>query len=1348
MRRSTTNVAFLTVSLMALVAATLVAETTLDVRLPLARTAYQTNETIDLAVLRRSSEPLAANDLVLMLTGDGGSQLRFVFAGKAVPVVGNEARATEHLHVNARLLRPSHYTVGVSADGASAEVEIDIYSHIRRSTFKIINWGGSGHNKGEKQLAAGEDSLGYNLVMGHYTNDNDANFIRAGVDFMSCCTMGGGHQMDLRADCDWSDPYVVRGGTRRVVRRAFVDRTRPNVPGVHFYDEPGLTWHHHPETGEWGPHNVPAQMRSYKSAFDRDAPQYHKVDPNDPEQVEHWKHWAYWKLGLMDAAWQDSQFGVSAVRPDFMSVTQSQYGYTAFTDGYYSNVVRSLPVVSGHGGYHDWGPGYFNPSMFLEFARPRNLAVPNWYLPAWYGNTSSDEFRLEQYLSFQTNIQGMASPPGLDPCDPSRLPAAPGVIESNKLMARLGTIFNTMPVTRPPVALLYSLSHRIEKQVHDRKVTYFHAEDHGRNVPFTYLAGKQLQYQFMPVLDEDVIDGTVAAHHKALILTSIDYVAPKVAKGLEDFIKLGGLVLMTSDCELKLKGAIDLGVTPALPGPERQEELAEALKPYQEKGGELNGKRVEIGKEIDELKKKSGAAGVAEAEKAQLQKKVEALEAESEKLAKELEALTEEMKPLQEELAGLTMMRGQLAGGWALAQALKPQLEKAGIRPVFESDEKVIVATRQAAGDIEYLFAVNATHDPAGNPQVGLKAADATIRLPNDGRSVYDAVLGGPAKTFAREGSDLVTRFRFGPGQMRVFARTSRPISGIKLGAPILHRDYTVTEAPVRIEFAATLLDSGGRVLSGSAPLRVRLADPLGVIRHDLYRATDCGMIKLSLPLAVNDPPGQWQISIQELLANTTDDATFTLSPVASCAFVAGETRRAVCFGNDAKNVFRLFRMNPDVTIVKGTSAFHSEAADRLARILRPWNVECKVVDAAEVNKGRTITEEAAPTWSGLVHTNRGSIKPGEGNPPKQVGFALRGPAILLGTPEDNPLVSYLATNRYLPYTPEQSSFPGRGRGYLAWQRDAIGVNQESVTLIAYDEAGMSEAVGSLYEAVAGIDPLTPWSFAETHTVAPATEAEVYPEGSVAWQVMLPDAVEGIRWNPRLASNPQGETFQALSHDGTVTAIQAGKAAGKIVGAKVADDPGARRTEMANSEQKPDAAAMKRFTVKGRILKKFIAQGQRQAGAYWGGLVRVMDDEKVTLQRQFQHDIGALAMLGNELVVGLSDGRIVCLNIIDRQPPPSSGSTQPGAFYNAPAPEGAAQRAITIDFNGLPLQQVCKQLTEIAGIPVTCGGTFATRKETTKAESGTLGNVLDAIAKQTGTEVFERYGGYRFRSAR
>ena len=212
----------------------------LEILQPLGRTAYQTNEWIDLAVVRRATEPLSSGELVLKLVGSDGSKLDFAFRVPAAAVNDAEARRTEHLHLCGWLLRPGHYTIEVSCDGATATTELDVRSHVRKSSFRLICWGRA---TGAQQLVEGEESLGFNLFYGHYGRDDEANFIRAGVDFMSCCTMGGGHQMDLRSECDWSDPYVTRGGTRRVVHRALVDRTRPNVFGVHFYDEPGLTWH-------------------------------------------------------------------------------------------------------------------------------------------------------------------------------------------------------------------------------------------------------------------------------------------------------------------------------------------------------------------------------------------------------------------------------------------------------------------------------------------------------------------------------------------------------------------------------------------------------------------------------------------------------------------------------------------------------------------------------------------------------------------------------------------------------------------------------------------------------------------------------------------------------------------------------------------------------------------------------------------------------------------------------------------------------------------------------------------------------------------------------------------------
>ncbi len=1135
-------------------------EAKLQILLPLGRTAYQTNEAISFAVVRSSAEALAAGNLVLNVAGTDGSKMSFTFPVAAAPVVGKDARATEHLHLNAWLLRPGNYTIEAACDGATASAAIEVYSHVRKSDFKLIPWGRA---QKEHKLVEGEDSLGFNLIYAHYTNDDDANFIRAGCDVMPNCTMGGGHQMDLRQECDWSDPYVARGGTARVVQRALQMRTRPNVPGIHFYDEPGLTWMKDPATGEGTPHGIPAQVRAYQSAFAREWLSHHKLDPKNPDHVRQWKHWALWKLGFMDAAWKEAAFGVNYVEPGYLTTTQSQYGWSAFTDGYYYNVVRSLPIVSGHGGYHDYGPGYFNPSYFLEMARARDLAKPCWYLPCWYGDTTADQFRLEQYLSFQTNIQGMQTPPDIDPFEPSKKPAAQGVVESNHLMARLGTIFTTMPVTRPPVAMLYSLSDLIHQQIETRgKVNYAHESDQGRNLPLTYLAGKLIQQQFMVVVEDDVLDGTLAANHKAVILTSIKHLEPTVVAALEDFAAKGGLVLVTSDCTVAIKGATNLGVTPAMPDAKIIAELAKEKK--------------------------------------------------------------------YKEMAPYTTVGKWFQGAMPLAKAIKAQLERAGIKPVFECDNPYIVATRQAAGDIEYIFAVNAEYDYKANQYLSMKPAVATIALPDGGRSIFDAVRGGRVAEL-KGGKGTI---RFGPGQMRVFALTEpRPLE-VKALAPVLTRDLTLASAPIRVELGATLVNDMRQVVSGSAPLQIQVIDPLGATRYERYVATRLGSATLSLPLGANDPAGQWKVVVRELLSGTEDSVAFNYTPPEKCGTIAGATHRAVFFPPDFDRVHRFARVNRTATIVVGASDYNKAAAERLARILEPWDLRCKIVDAKEANRPRELKPEEAETWVGIEF---GRAKPGRENSPAKAGFDIVGHVILIGTPQDNPLIAHVEKMKVLPYAPKADEMPGRGRGYIAWQRDIIGHGQESITLIAHDAEGMAEAIGTLYEMVAGIQALTPWRMPAAHSIAPATSAPgLLPTLKTAWVAILPDRVDAMK--------ALTKTIRVLTHDESLSNLSAD---GKLL-SQTAVAPGEREKVAAELRPDPQNASRdlpKENLPRDRIVKLMATKPPITAVAFWGGTLITYDATGAPKSRQqMPQDITALAWLGDTLVVGLADGRVVALS--------------------------------------------------------------------------------------------------------
>ncbi len=1015
-------------------------EAPLTIQLPLGRVAYQTNEAFDVAVVR-AGPALARGTLGLNLAGDDGSRLSFSF-----PIAKAEGRSTEHVRINGGLLRPGRYVLEASVEGAKAARDFELYSHVRPSPFRIIDW--SSRAKGTEQAAMGADSLGFNLMYAAYGGLSADDAIRAGLDYMWCCTMSGAHQMDLRMECDWSDPYVLQGGTARGVRQAFRDRTRPNAVGVHFYDEPGLTWWKHAKTGEMTPHNIPSQERSFRSAFAREPLEYCDVDPANADHVARWTEWGRWKLGFMDAAWKQAQFGVSRVREDLQSVTQSVYGWSAYGDGYYFNVVRSLPVLSGHGGYDDYGGGYYNPLYTFEMGRIRELRKPNWYLPTWYGNCPPERYRLEQYSSFIMNLQGMAKPPDMQVHRPSSCPTTEGVVETNKVMTRLGTVFATAPVTRPPAAVLYSMSQNLHAQTQNRGDNYEGA-GHGRDRVFlVYLAGLRMQTPILPVVEEDILDGTVAAHHKAIILTGIHSLDPKVVSALEGYAEKGGAVIIGDECPLQIKGAtrLDLPVDRSF-----FEDMSKAWKENR-----------------------------------------------------------------KEDHARLNRAGNYLKAAEPVARALKPKLEAAGVYPVLSCDNPEIIASRQALGDIDYVFAVNASWDAAAGGMNSIRPATATIQLPGN---LYDAVRGGPG---------AIGALRFGPGQMRAWARTPKPIGGVQALPPVVLNDLTLARDPIRVDVGAVLTDTDRRVIAGSAPLRVRLIDPLGATRYDLHRATERGMFRMTLPLAANDPAGEWKVVIGELLANTEDTVKFTYAPPSSCGAVAGLVPRAVSFGNDRENVFRFFRTSQDVTVVTGKGDYGA-AATRVADVLRPWGIRLRTMSLEEASKPRPVSPDEAATWCGL---HPGRVTPGDKNAPAHVGFAVQGPVVLIGTPEDHPILKFAADNGFLPYVPHRNDFPGRGRGMLAWQRDAVGYAQESVALIAYDPAGMSEAVGTLYEIVAGLDPLMALVPPSTALISHANKAPAkIADLATAWQAVLPDRASGLE--------AQGERTVVVTKDGTIAALDA-----------------------------------------------------------------------------------------------------------------------------------------------------------------------------------------------------------------
>ncbi len=1039
----------------------------IDLRLPLRRTAYQTNEKLALAVVRSDTNaPLSAVDLALEVRGDDDSLIRVLLPLPAVPAdAQGRAIATTHLGLDARLLRPGSYVLSVTAHAVTATQRIDVCSHIRKTPFRLIDWGGSGN--GPEQILAGENGTGINLQYASWNGfDQDAN-IRGGMDFMRNCAMGGAHQMDGRQECDWSDPHVLLGGNARVARQALLDRTAPNVIGVHFYDEPGLTWRPHPVTGVFSLNNIPSQDWAFKAAFGTDAMQYTAVKTNDVATVAAWESWLRWKQVFMEAAWRQAAFALSYVDPAMIGATQSMYAWYAFGDGYYANIARPLPVMSGHGGYDDLAGGFLCPGFFFEFGRARDFNKPVWYLPQWWSAIPSPVYRLEQYLTFMMGPQGLMIPPASRCEAPGMQPQSDGLLESNRLMARLGPIFTEMPPTRPEVAVLYAMSQNTQAMVESPDMLL--AQDFPGQVErllLLYTAAKMAHIPIFPVVEEDVLDGTVAANHRALILTGISRLDPKIVGALEAWIVAGGQVILGDECTVPIAGALRLGATV-------HDHIYREFKTFMEDPNVDPRLRRE-----QALARRSPLAYYREAQ--------------------------------------------------PIADALAARCEAIGIRPLVACDAPDVFASRHAFGDIEYLFLVNAATEAAGVTDGrwnSVCARAARVSLPDDGRPIYDAVVGGATAEFGQDGAARSAALRFGPGQMRVFARTARPLGPPHISTPLVSAaNYAASGAVRPLTIRVSVADAAGAPLQAVLPMRIRVTDPLGVTRYDLYRASAGGELRLELPLAVNDPPGTWSVRVDDLVSGLGSTAAFDYQPPAQAGAVAGLVPRAVCLAADREPIFRFFRLHRTIALIPGANPWELAAAERLAADLKRWGVTASIVAAADIVR-KERPRDQWPTWSGA-----------RGHPDYDMPAEA---AVLLGSAAQHPLIQTMLPGRQtpahllLPYLPVPGVFPGVGRGLIAWQTDAVGFgNYETITLIADDAVGMAEAVGTLFELLSGYRPATDWELPGLATVTPAAQR--------AAPVPLPREVGEMRLADRAVALQalSGGDCVVLSQDGNLTRRQ------------------------------------------------------------------------------------------------------------------------------------------------------------------------------------------------------------------
>ena len=317
------------------------------------------------------------------------------------------------------------------------------------------------------------------------------------------------------------------------------------------------------------------------------------------------------------------------------------------------------------------------------------------------------------------------------------------------------------------------------------------------------------------------------------------------------------------------------------------------------------------------------------------------------------------------------------------------------------------------------------------------------------------------------------------------------------------------------------------------------------------------------------------------------------------------------------------------MTIVKGPKDYEAAAAERIAKVLKPWDVRVQgdrreggeqapaTCRRRSRRRGRAWKAASAPRPDGKPGPNTVGLRGARADDPDrhaggQPADQVRGRAAL---------PALQAGRRAISPAAAAATSPGSATRFRT--------GAESVTLIAYDADGMGEAVGSMYEAAAGLDPLTRWELPTHAAITPASRATDAAEAPVAWTAVVNDRVIALQ-------ETQGNV-RVYTADGSVTTLQKDGKAGSTE--KAAALPPAATA--------PLDAALAKSLLPDHVVKRISVANGTTAVGYWGGVVQTLSPDGSTRSiNRMTNDVCGMVWVGDKLVVGVADGTVACAEAI------------------------------------------------------------------------------------------------------
>lgn len=225
----------------------------------------------------------------------------------------------------------------------------------------------------------------------------------------------------------------------------------------------------------------------------------------------------------------------------------------------------------------------------------------------------------------------------------------------------------------------------------------------------------------------------------------------------------------------------------------------------------------------------------------------------------------------------------------ALREQLLPRLKE---KPFVDSPNPYVVLDARASGELSYIFAINDRRTVG--PYLGQFGAvlergvpiSAQIVLRDTPGALYDAIDTRQLSVSANEGGGCSTELQIEPGWGKLLVAAQEPMGRVEVTVS----DRASSGGPVDVKVQAKY--ASGRNVAGVVPLRFDVLSPDGAV-NDYSRFTATGpdgSWSTSVPIADNEPPGEWVVRVTELFGGNTTLEGFSVEAAAPTQEIAQPT--------------------------------------------------------------------------------------------------------------------------------------------------------------------------------------------------------------------------------------------------------------------------------------------------------------------------------------------------------------------------------------------------------------------------------------------------------------------------